>query len=266
MKMHVLDHGSMHCDLTWLVLQGKLTLAGRSNPILPRQWVECPTYTVLIEHPEALILWDTSVPRDWETRWAVAGSQEYFPYDGASEDQYFENALRRLGYDYSAIDILLQSHLHADHTGHLREIAAAGARVICSQDEYDGAMAVEGLSQGVHIRSDYDGIDFDTISGDEEIVPGVQMIQAPGHTWGTCALLVELPKSGNVLVTSDAVYRAESWGPPAVGSAIAWSSLAWESSVEKLRRIASRNDARVIFGHDAVQMAEMRSRGEWVYE
>ena len=79
-------------------------------------------------------------------------------------------------------------------------------------------------------------------------------------------MLVELPKSGNVLITSDAVYRGESWGPPAVGSAIAWSSLAWEASVEKLRRIAAKHDARVLFGHDAVQMGEMRSRGEWVYE
>ena len=50
--MHILDHGSMHCDLTWLVLQGDYTLASRSNPTLPRQWVECPTYTVLIEHPD----------------------------------------------------------------------------------------------------------------------------------------------------------------------------------------------------------------------
>jgi glyoxylase-like metal-dependent hydrolase (beta-lactamase superfamily II) len=266
MKMHVIDNGSMHCDLTWLVLQGGFTLATRSEPALPRQWVECPTYTVLIEHPDALILWDTSVPSDWETRWAIAGSQEFFPYDAATADQRFPNALEKRGYDFAAIDILVQSHLHADHTGHLREIADAGARVICSQDEYDGAMGFDGPVQGVHIKSDYEGIAFETIAGDEEIVPGVRLVQAPGHSWGTCALQVDLPRSGTILVTSDAVYRAESWGPPAVGSAIAWSSRAWESSVEKLRKLASRTDARVIFGHDALQMAEMRQRGTWTYE
>jgi glyoxylase-like metal-dependent hydrolase (beta-lactamase superfamily II) len=256
----------MHCDLGWLVLEGGLTLAGRDNPTLPRQWVECPTHTVLIEHPDALVLWDTSVPRDWETRWAVAGSQEYFPWDGGGEEYLLENVLARLGYDFSSIDLLVQSHLHADHTGHLQEIAAAGARVMCSKDEYDGASAVQAPAEGIYIKSDYEGVEMETVGGDEEILPNVHLIQVPGHSWGTCGLLVELPRSGSILFTSDAVYRGESWGPPAVGSAIAWSSLAWESSVEKLRKIAARADAKVIFGHDAVQMSELRKSGQWVYE
>src|SRR5579872_3082279 len=92
-KVRILDHGSMHCDLAWLVLKGGLTLAGRADHALPRQWGETPTFPVLIERPDGRLLSDTSCPDDWEPRSAIAGNQEYFAYDGASEEQHFMNTL-----------------------------------------------------------------------------------------------------------------------------------------------------------------------------
>jgi glyoxylase-like metal-dependent hydrolase (beta-lactamase superfamily II) len=266
LKLRILDHGSMHCDLAWLVLKGGLTLATRTERTLPHEWIESPTHTVLIEHPDARILWDTSCPADWETRWAIAGNQEYFPYDGASNDQLLVNTLGRLGLSLEAIDIVVLSHLHADHAGNLRPLTEAGAKAYCSKDEIDGALGFEGPFEGAHLKVDYEGIDFETLVGDVEIVPGVRVLQTPGHTWGSCSLQVDLPKSGTMLFTSDAVYRSENWGPPVVGSAIVWDNRAWLSSLERLRRIADRTDATVLFGHDCDQMNELRRRGQWVYE
>jgi glyoxylase-like metal-dependent hydrolase (beta-lactamase superfamily II) len=265
-KVRILDHGSMHCDLAWLVLKGGLTLAGRADHALARQWVETPTFTVLIEHPDGMILWDTSCPDDWETRWAIAGNQEYFPYDGATEDQHFVNTLEGLGLGVDAIDLVVMSHLHQDHAGNLRLLADAGAKVMCSKDELDGALGFEGPYQGAHIKSDYEGVEFETFSGDIEIVPGVRVLQSPGHTWGMCSLQVDLPKSGTILFTSDAVYRSENWGPPVVGSSIVWDNRAWESSLERLRTIANRTDAMLVFGHDGEQMDELRRTGRLVFE
>jgi len=265
-QVRILDHGSMHCDLTWLVLQPELTLASRSNPTLPRQWVETPAYTVLIEHSDARILWDTAPPENWETHWAIAGNQEYFPYDAVTEDQLLVNKLRSIGLELDAIDIVIASHLHGDHAGNLRTIAEAGAKPYCTVDELDGALSFEGQFLGAHYKSDYEGLDFETVSGDTEIVPGVKLIQTPGHTWGTCSLQVDLPKSGTKIFTSDAVYRTENWGPPSVGSAIVWDGRQWAESVEKLRAIATKTDAALYFGHDAEQMKVMRHRGQWLFE
>lgn len=266
MTVRILDHGSMHCDLTWFVLLGDRTIASRGDRNLRREWVESPTHTVLIEHPDARILWDTSCPVDWEERWSIAGNQEYFPYDGATEDQLFVNTLDRLGLTPDAIDIVVMSHLHADHAGNLRLLADAGVKAYVSKDELDGALAIEGPYQGAHIKSDYEGVEFETFSGDLELVPGVTILQSPGHSWGTCSLQVALPKSGTMLFTSDAVYRGENWGPPIAPTAIVWNTVAWESSIERLRRIASKTDATLLFGHDADQMNELRRRGQWVFD
>jgi len=72
----------------------------------------------------------------------------------------------------------------------------------------------------VHFNHKLRGTESD---GDEEFVDGVTLIQAPGHTWGTCSLKVDLPNTGSMIFTSDAVYLKAAWGPPAVGSAGAFT-------------------------------------------
>lgn len=265
-RLYVLHHGNMHCDLGWLIAQGGLTLATRDNPHLPRQWVECPTHTVLIDHPDGWILWDATCPRDWNERWAIAGSQELFPYDDVQEEQYFENQLHRVGVGIDGIKFVAMSHLHADHAGNLGLFKDTDATLLCSKAEYEGAMGFEGPAYGVHIKSDYAHLDWTTTDGDEEFADGVTLIQAPGHTWGTCSLKVDLPNTGTMIFTSDAVYLKAAWGPPAVGGAVVHDSLAWLSSVEKLRHIAERSDASLVFGHDADQIKQLRLAPDAYYD
>ena len=48
---------------------------------------------------------------------------------------------------------------------------------------------------------------------------------------------VDLPDTGTMIFTSDAVYMGDSYGPPAVPAAIVNNLEQWYGSVEKLRRI-----------------------------
>ncbi|MGK3107064.1 hypothetical protein [Streptomyces sp. WAC05858] len=48
-----------------------------------------------------------------------------------------------------------------------------------------------------------------------------------GHTPGTMAMKVELPETGTMLFTSDAVYMGDSYGPPATPAAIVDDLTAW---------------------------------------
>ena len=266
MKLRILNHGAMHCDLTWLLLKPMVTIADRSHQGMPSPWVEAPTHTVLIDHPDGRILWDTSVPSTWEEYWKITGLQEFFPYDAVSEDQYFENLLPARGAGLEDIDMVILSHLHFDHAGNLARFKDTNARLICTKAEKEGAFSFEGPFQGAHLRSDYEGLNLETVEGDTEIVPGVTLLEAPGHTWGTCALKVDLPNTGTMIFTSDAVYRSESWGPPATGAAIVWNNLAWLSSVEKLRKIAEASNATLVFGHDAEQMKTLRTGPDDYYD
>lgn len=87
----------MSCDLTWLLLKPGMTITDRSHTNKPAEWVACPTHAVVVEHPEGRLLWDTSVGRDWETRWAPTGLQDFFPYDRVGEEMHFDSRLRQVG-------------------------------------------------------------------------------------------------------------------------------------------------------------------------
>jgi glyoxylase-like metal-dependent hydrolase (beta-lactamase superfamily II) len=69
---------------------------------------------------------------------------------------------------------------------------------------------------------------------------------------------VDLPDSGTMLFTSDAIYMGDSYGPPSTPAAIVNDLSAWYSSVEKIRGIAEKTDATVVFGHDAEQLRSLR--------
>ena len=131
--------------------------------------------------------------------------------------------------------------------------------------EKEWAFGYEGAFNGAHLKADYEGIDFETVSGDAEFLPGVTFIEAPGHTPGTMAMQVDLPETGTMIFTSDAVYMGDSYGPPATPAAIVNDLAAWYASVEKLRGIAERSDATVIFGHDAEQLHSLRRAPDGFY-
>ena len=140
-----------------------------------------------------------------------------------------------------------------------------GAELVVNAKEKEWAFGYDGAFNGAHLKSDYDGIDFETVSGDVEFLPGVSLIEAPGHTPGTMAMKVDLPETGTIIFTSDAIYMGDSYGPPATPAAIVNDLSAWYSSVEKIRGIAEKSDAMVVFGHDAEQLRSMRRAPDGYY-
>src|SRR5436853_160283 len=111
-----------------------------------------------------------------------------------------------------------------------------------------------------------DGLRWVQLTEDTEIMEGVRLFEAPGHTWGTMCLMVDLPNTGTMIFTSDAAYMRESYGPPPVGAAIVWDSLGWLDSVERIRSFANMRDATIIFGHDPKPINELRLAPEAIYD
>lgn len=258
-SVRILDCGSMSTDLTWLLLKPGRSIRTRQQKDVPTEWYTCPTHCVLVETPEARLLWDTSCPRDWETRWAPTGLQDFFPYDQVSDDQYLDSQLKRQGLELGDIDYVVLSHLHFDHAGNVAMFKDAKTRLVCNQKEKDFALNFEGPFNGAHLKADYEGLEFETVSGDAEFLPGVTLIEAPGHTVGTMAMQVDLPDTGTMIFTSDAVYMGDSYGPPTTPAAIVNDMGAFYASVEKIRNLAEKTNAQVIFGHDSAQMQTLRT-------
>ncbi|WP_067456295.1 N-acyl homoserine lactonase family protein [Actinomadura macra] len=258
-KLHVLDCGAMSCDLTWLLLKPGRSIRPRADKDRPVEWYPCTTHAVLVETDDGVLLWDTSCPRDWETRWEPTGLQEFFPYDQVTEEQYLDARLSQLGVSPDQIDYLVLSHLHFDHAGNIDMFARTGAKLIVNDKEKDWAFGYDGAFNGAHLKVDYEKYAFETVSGDTAILPGVTVLEAPGHTPGTMSLRVDLPDTGTMIFTSDAIYMGDSYGPPAVPAAIVNDLSAWYRSVEKIRGIAEETNATVVFGHDAAQLRSMRT-------
>lgn len=263
--VRILDCGAMSTDLTWLLLMPGRTIRPRQEKDRPPEWYTCTTHCVLVDTPEGRLLWDTSCPRDWETRWAPTGLQEFFPYDQVSEEEYLDSRLHQVGLELGDIDYVVLSHLHFDHAGNAGMFAGTGVKMVCSDKEKEFALGFEGEFNGAHIKTDYAGLDLETVSGDVDFLPGVRLLQAPGHTAGTMAMQVDLPETGTMIFTSDAIYLGDSYGPPATPAAIVNDLSAWYSSVEKIRGIAERTQATVVFGHDSAQLRSMRLAPEGSY-
>ena len=264
-KLHVLDCGAMSCDLTWLLLKPGRSIQTRADRGKPAEWYPCSTHAAVVETPEGTLLWDTSCPRDWETRWVPTGLQDFFPYDQVTEESYLDSRLAQLGITAGQLDYVVLSHLHFDHAGNVRAFAGKGPRLVCNDKEKEWAFGYPGVFNGAHLKADYEGLEFETVSGDTEFLPGVTFIEAPGHTPGTMAMKVDLPQTGTMIFTSDALYMGDSYGPPAIPAAIVNDLSAFYGSVEKLRGIAEKSDATVIFGHDADQLRSLRRAPDGFY-
>jgi glyoxylase-like metal-dependent hydrolase (beta-lactamase superfamily II) len=104
---------------------------------------------------------------------------------------------------------------------------------------------------------------------------GLTLISVPGHTPGTMGLLIELEHTGAVLLTSDAMYTHDTYGPPAVGTPITWDIGHWGQSIEKIHRLAMEHEAFVFPGHsetgvrqhkDGVEVKPIQFQPGYVYE
>lgn len=245
-----LRHGSLQLDKDLLLSGHPGMILTRSHRDRPRVLCEAPIITYVIEHPEGRVLFDAAISTDWRQTWPE-GYQEAAWYDDTDPEQYFETTLKRCGLAPDDFRYVVLSHLHCDHAGNARLFARANnVEVLAHENEIKGALSLEE-DQEFFLRGDYDvpGLKLVGVYGDRQILPGIHLMEVPGHTWGTMALVVEAD-AGPLILTSDSCYTQDSYGPPAIPSIISMDKERWAASIEKIRRRAERIGARVLFGHD----------------
>ena len=273
-KLYVLDNGRMKMDKNLMLASSNQ--ADIDNPNKPNEMHEFPVYTVFIDHPDAKILFDTACNPNGmgpNGRW-IEQTQKAFPYM-ADEECYLPNRLEQINVDPREVDYVVASHLHLDHAGCLEYFT--NATVIVHDDELNGTMQTYARNQkeGAYIWADIDAwikndLTWKTVKPYEdnlEIVDGVKVLNfGSGHAWGLIGLQVDMPELGTIILASDAIYTAESMGPPLKPPGIMYDSIGWARSVEKIKRIAKETNADIWFGHDGEQFAGFRKSTEGYYE
>ncbi|HEY8767547.1 MAG TPA: MBL fold metallo-hydrolase [Dehalococcoidia bacterium] len=101
--------------------------------------------------------------------------------------------LHREGIAAEDVDIVINSHLHFDHCGgntvndggSVRP-AFPRARYLIQKGEWDAAMHPNDRTRGTYLPENFEPLDaakqVALIDGDADVLPGVRMTRAPGHT------------------------------------------------------------------------------------
>lgn len=273
-KLYVMDNGRMSMDKNWLInMHNPATV---SNPNAATQFVEFPIYTVLIDHPEGKILFDTACnPNSMgvEGRWAES-TQQASPWV-ACEECYLHNRLEQLRVRPEDIRYVIASHLHLDHAGCLELFT--NATIIVHEDELNGTLQsyARNEKEGAYVWADIDAwitnhLQWKTVKRNEDyldLAEGIQILNfGSGHAWGMLGLHIEMPETGGIILASDTIYTAESYGPPVKPPGIIYDSIGYRNTVERIRTLATRTNSQVWFGHDDNQFKQFRKSTEGYYE
>jgi N-acyl homoserine lactone hydrolase len=130
-----------------------------------------PIYVHVIDHPDARVLVDT-------------GMTDLHPLLADMEPRL--RPLSEQDFDVASIDIVVNTHLHGDHCGgnHL----FAGTPIYVQRLELDAAhREADYLREWV----DAPGVEYVPVDGELELLPGLRLLPAPGHTAGSQVVVVE---------------------------------------------------------------------------
>ncbi|GAA4168463.1 4-pyridoxolactonase [Gryllotalpicola koreensis] len=189
--------------------------------------VRFPVYSVLVETPSALILYDTGYDLDHVNKVLPFELPEQTP------EQTIPAQLALCGYTPEDVDIVVNSHFHFDHVGGNKYLTKATTLVHTA--ELRQAKVPEPFERYGYsdLSFDHPEVTYQPISGDYEIAPGVTLFETPGHTIGHYSMLVEMANEKSMLFCGDAAYTrttlANEW--------IAGFHLDPAKSVQSIRRL-----------------------------
>jgi N-acyl homoserine lactone hydrolase len=131
-----------------------------------------PVYVHVIDHPDARLLVDT-------------GITELHP--AAADLDPRLRALDEQNFDLAGIDIIVTTHLHFDHCGGIHLFP--GKPIHVQRRELDDARSEDNYT--IREWVDAPGVRYVAVDGELELLPGLRLVPAPGHTHGTQVVVVE---------------------------------------------------------------------------
>jgi glyoxylase-like metal-dependent hydrolase (beta-lactamase superfamily II) len=166
-----------------------------------------PVPCFLVAHPKGTLMWDVGVIPDETVEAMASKGGAHFdvnPVSAAVVTRTLKSQLAAVGYSPSDITYVAISHAHKDHSANLNEFAASTWLARPAEREFmwkKGNERVEPsfytkLEHGKTISVDKDEYD---VFGDGKAI----MKAAPGHTPGHQVLVLQLEKTGRIMIAGD---------------------------------------------------------------
>ena len=149
-----------------------------------------PVYVHVIDHPNGRVLVDT-------------GFTELHPAIADLDPRIFP--LNEQNVDLASIDIVVNTHLHFDHCGgnHL----FPGKPIYVQQAELDDALTKDDYT--IREWVDAPGVKYMPVDDEFELLPGLRLVPAPGHTRGMQMVVVETGERPIIVGGDVAVWFGE---------------------------------------------------------
>ena len=158
--------------------------------------------------------------------------------------------LARCGITPEQISLLILTHTHIDHIGaiadflHAPMVVAAAERALPKPLYWGGVQPIDWPDRTYHL-----------VDADMTLGPDFDLMLVPGHAPGQLAMLLRLPQTGPVILTSDAISRPAELDETFAGS---WDEPAAVASGDRLMRCSAESGAFVIYGHCPRQWPDLR--------
>ena len=158
-----------------------------------------PVYAHVIDHPDARVLVDT-------------GIKELHPAVADMDPRLRPHSEWTV--DLAGIDIVVNTHLHFDHCGgnHL----FTGKPIYVQRRELDDARTKDDYT--IREWVDAPGVRYEPVDGEFELLPGVRLVPAPGHTPGSQVVVISHGGGRPIVIGGDmAVWFGELDNPETEG-------------------------------------------------
>ena len=236
-RFYVISTGFLEHDLGVL-------LAGKSGPVLS------PIPAYLIETDDGWILYDCgpdpNVAIDPQSCWK--GLLKIFQPKVKPSDHIVAR-LDEIGLKPDDINYVVQSHLHFDHAGGLRNFPES--KIVVHRDEYRFAHNPDPYLKGGYLKSDfnYPDLNWEFIDGDQVLVPGVTIVLTHGHSPGHLSIIIDLQNQGPIILAGDCI-QLKANAERMILSGTCWNQALAYQGILRLKTLISVTKGELWPNHD----------------
>jgi N-acyl homoserine lactone hydrolase len=235
-----------------------------------------PVGFFLIKHPKGNIMFDTGDNDKLVADKTYWGPMAAMLDKGVDPNLTIDAQLGKIGMKASDINYVILGHMHLDHAGNASKFP--NATIVVQRSEIANAFWPPKAYAGPYISGDFEALRAPTGSGATGRQPTIELEgdldlfgdgsvyvhRAAGHTPGSQLAVIRLPKSGTVILTSDACYLPENLAKdilPSIG--LTYDPSAMLDGYAYIKRIRDTEKGQVFMAHDAEGFKEHKKSPEY---
>lgn len=133
------------------------------------------------------------------------------------------------------------------------------SKIVVQNEEYRFAFHPDYFIRGAYRRRDFDFPDFnwELVEGDLVLVPGITLMLTHGHSPGHQSIIIDLPKTGTIVLASDAAYTMENIENSTIPG-VSFNSLLAFQAIKRIKATAERSRGQIFPGHDPMHWNSLK--------